>query len=117
LREQIHPSHHDSSDDETFEPSSQALFIQPSFINTQPSAPIQPAAPSASQKYCKAPSAIVEVDHVPPEDKAIITEAVADLYPSINAFGDFQYEAIHHLAFHDDPSLVPCACSTERSWP
>jgi hypothetical protein len=105
LRDHIHPSQHESSSDEDNDaPSSQLLFTQPSFVSTQPSTTLSPL--QSTVKYCKAPSSIASVKDLMPDDLSIIQDAVADLYPSISTIRDFQYEAIHQLAFNDDASLI-----------
>jgi hypothetical protein len=113
LGDHIHPSQHESSSDEDNDaPSSQLLFTQLSFVSTQPSTTLSPLHQS-TVKYCKAPSSITSVKDLLPDDLSIIQDVVADLYPSISTIRDFQYEAIHQLAFNDDASLILIRCTAD----
>ena len=82
--------------------SSQELLTQPPHItNTLP-----PATPPINRpSYAPAPPQLLTIDHIPIRQKAIIQQAIHDLY-SINSPRDFQIEAINHLAFSDDASLI-----------
>ncbi|KAL3785569.1 hypothetical protein ACHAWO_009403 [Cyclotella atomus] len=106
LRDHIHPHHSESSSDEDTDAPSQLLFTQPPFVSTNPTAALSPLVDPNALKCRKAPSVIKRVNELSTDDRSIITDAVADLYPSISNVRDFQYEAIHHLAFNDDASLI-----------
>ena len=96
----VDPSIND--DDSDF--SSHELLTQPPHItNTLP-----PATPPINcHSYAPASPQLlsIAIDHIPPRQKVIIQQAIRDLY-SINSPRDFQIEAINHLAFSDDASLI-----------
>ena len=82
--------------------SSQALFTQPPHITT----PLPPTTPPSNGVfYAPAPSQLVSIHNIPPQQKDIIQHAIRDVY-SIDTPRDFQLEAINHLSFSDDASLV-----------
>ena len=82
--------------------SSQQLFTQPPHIaNTLP-----PSTPPPNRVfYAPAPPVLLAIDAIPTAQKEIIQRAIKDLYV-IDTPRPFQIEAINHLAFSDDASLI-----------
>lgn len=69
----------------------------------------------AAPSYAKALSPILQIDGIPPKRVSVIKGAILDLR-GISTPRTFQIKAIHHhLAFHDDASLILIRRIADRS--
>jgi hypothetical protein len=55
--------------------------------------------------FVSAPDELTPLEDIPSDEVEIINQVISDFY-GINEPRDFQVQAIHYLAFHDNPSLV-----------
>jgi hypothetical protein len=97
---------HDNDDSFADRPFTQDQSLRP----PPPSPPavlaaVKSAAAVVGSTFVPAPNELTPLEHIPPQEIDIIKRAISDFH-RIDEPRDFQIQAIHYLAFHDNPSLV-----------
>ena len=89
-----HPNNSDENEDDNS--CSQRLFTQPPDVFFNATSPLL---------YARA-EALVALSDIPPRQLKCMKDAIRTLYPHIENPRKFQLEAINHLTFSDDASLI-----------
>jgi hypothetical protein len=95
-------------DDDSF--ADRPITQDPSLLPPPPSPPavlaaVKSAAAVVGPTFVPAPNELTPLEDIPPQEIDIIKRAISEFY-HIDEPRDFQIQAIHYLAFHDNPSLV-----------